>query len=207
MSPSMIIGEAVGIQHRSEFVGRLQVCAFRVERLDTSSNRLPPVPVEMRGWLFVGVLNEADRIEIKGSWQAGRTLRVGRLRNLTTGGQVVARPLYEPLLLIAAALVLWLGLMANFEAQARGNLGHFQATSVANAASFDATATAQKFDFDQHVSAMQTAAAKDQESIQRQIDAAFGSGASSREQFQLPCGIGFNPPCPPPTPTPTRQVP
>lgn len=184
VSPGMIIGEALGIQHRPEFVGRLQVCAFRIERLDSLGNRLPPVPVEMRGWLFVGVLNEADRVEIKASWQPGQTLRVGRLRNLTTGGHVIARPLYEPLLLIIAAFILFIGMIGNFEAQARQRMGELQNKHQQAVATMGVDWATTQRNWQRDVIAMKTAAARDQQYIQQQINAARGVSASSRDKYR-----------------------
>jgi hypothetical protein len=48
-------------------------------------NRLPPVPVQMRGLRFNGTINEGDRVEIDQRWRRGEMLCPSRVRDLTTG--------------------------------------------------------------------------------------------------------------------------
>jgi hypothetical protein len=89
-----IVGEVRGFQNRSESSGpqhQTIVWTFRVERFDPSGNRLPPVPVEMRSKSFRGFINEGDRVGVSARWREGDTLRVRKLRNLSTGAMVVAR--------------------------------------------------------------------------------------------------------------------
>lgn len=86
----VITGEARGITQRTEQVPdergvTVTVMAFRVERYDSTGNRLPPIPVEMRGRSLEGAINEGDWIEVPGIWHEGHTLRAKRVRNLTTG--------------------------------------------------------------------------------------------------------------------------
>jgi hypothetical protein len=63
---------------------------FRLERYDASGDRLPPVPVEMRGYSFSGAMSNGDQVSLKGEWRDG-TLRVQEVDNLTTSAQVRAR--------------------------------------------------------------------------------------------------------------------
>ncbi len=51
-------------------------------------NRLPPVPVEIRGRSIEGVISEGDQVEIPGVWREGETLRTTLVRNKTTGAVV-----------------------------------------------------------------------------------------------------------------------
>jgi hypothetical protein len=88
-------GERAGVvrdlQNRSEPRGSgqgsvtQQIYTFRLERYDAAGNRLPPIPVEMRGDTLWGVVNEGDWVEIPDSWQPNQTLRARKLTNLTTG--------------------------------------------------------------------------------------------------------------------------
>ena len=64
------------------------VLAFNVERFDEGGNRLPPVPVELRGRSLRGGLNEGDRVELAAASAQDGTVRVDRVRNLTTGADV-----------------------------------------------------------------------------------------------------------------------
>lgn len=71
---------------------------FRIERHDPSGNRLPPVPVEMRGprLAFRGRVSNGDEIRVvDGRWQHG-TLHVKELDNLTTGAKVQSNPYTAP---------------------------------------------------------------------------------------------------------------
>ncbi len=73
--------------------GDLTLLEFRVERHDSSGNRLAPVPVEMRGHThtFRGTVSNGDEIQIThGDWHGG-TLSVDELDNLTTGATVRGR--------------------------------------------------------------------------------------------------------------------
>lgn len=66
------------------------VWRFRLERFDPAGNRLTPVSVEMRGRSFRGAVTDGDWIEVGGAPVGGDTLRVTRVRNLTTESDVVA---------------------------------------------------------------------------------------------------------------------
>jgi hypothetical protein len=46
------------------------------------------VPIEVRGENLVGAVNEVDQVRVEGTWREGETLRVGWVRNLTTGAVV-----------------------------------------------------------------------------------------------------------------------
>jgi hypothetical protein len=84
---------------------------YRIERLDASGNRLPPVPAQMQGLSFSGSVNNGDEIRVnKGRWRAG-TLHVKGLDNLTTGAHVqvkegkLAGGCFVVVLLIALAFI------------------------------------------------------------------------------------------------------
>jgi hypothetical protein len=66
----------------------MTVLEFRIERHDSGGNRMAPVPVQMRGSLFTGTVNNGDEISVDdGTWQHG-TLTAKSLKNLTTGADV-----------------------------------------------------------------------------------------------------------------------
>jgi hypothetical protein len=62
---------------------------FRVDSWDSEGRSQPAVAVEMRGLQFNGSLGEGDWVEIPGPWEAGKNLRVGRLRNITMNAPVI----------------------------------------------------------------------------------------------------------------------
>ncbi|MGV9248052.1 hypothetical protein [Streptomyces sp. NPDC003710] len=64
---------------------------FRVERHDQSGNKLVPIPVEMRGYSFVGSISDGDEVHLRGRWRHG-TLRVDEIINLTTHARVRVWP-------------------------------------------------------------------------------------------------------------------
>jgi hypothetical protein len=67
---------------------------FRIERHDPSGNRLPPVPVEMRGprQAFRGKVSDGDQVRVvDGRWRHG-TLHVRELDNLSTGAKIRPGP-------------------------------------------------------------------------------------------------------------------
>lgn len=108
-----IVGEARNFMERSELkgTGMWTVWSFRVESYDASGNRLPPIPVEMRGLKFTGAISEGDWVEVQGRWREGRTLRAKRVYNQTTKTTVAAvgTPLWSKLLsLIFLALFILL---------------------------------------------------------------------------------------------------
>lgn len=89
-----IVGIVTGLHQRAEPRGsRLnrqvdQVVTFEMERRDDGGRVLAKVPIEMRGLGFNGVLREGDQVQIPGSLrigQAGHTVRIERLENLTAG--------------------------------------------------------------------------------------------------------------------------
>jgi hypothetical protein len=82
-----VVGEARGVQQRTEQYGQNQlrtVLTFRLERHDREGNRLSPIAVEMRGVSFEGVLHDGDWVSLSGTWRDG-TLRARKLQNLTNG--------------------------------------------------------------------------------------------------------------------------
>lgn len=85
-------------------IGTTVVCNFRLEMRDSEGRPVGLVPVEMRGDLFRGAVNDGDRVRVTGRARNG-TLRVRDLRNLTTGADVSARS--TPALVIAVVIVLF----------------------------------------------------------------------------------------------------
>jgi hypothetical protein len=90
-----VSGVARSIQQRSEQSGGAQeteqIVTFRIERYDSEGQALPPVPVEMRGLSFEGVLSDGDWVEASGDWRPGRTLKPRAVHNLTTGATFQSR--------------------------------------------------------------------------------------------------------------------
>jgi len=87
------------------------VLYFTLERLDeTTGNRLPPVPVEMRGVRFAGYVSEGDRVRIAGRWKSGEVLHPKKIMNLTTNAEVkslgVLHLLLKQILVIMFLLIL-----------------------------------------------------------------------------------------------------
>lgn len=94
-----IEGEVRNLQERQETDNSQKtwtVWSFRVESFDKAGNRLQPVPVEMRGRAFQGMLNEGDQIRIATSWKAGQTVRVKEVYNVTTRSKVKAKGIGVP---------------------------------------------------------------------------------------------------------------
>ena len=99
----IIAGEARSIKERSEPAGyqkTITIRAFHVERYDKVGNRMSPIPVEMRGKSFIGLIREGDQVEVRGKWREGEVLRVSKVYNRTTRSLIKAKkgassPLYE----------------------------------------------------------------------------------------------------------------
>ncbi|SEP95136.1 hypothetical protein SAMN04487983_1002258 [Streptomyces sp. yr375] len=85
-------------------VGTTVVCNFSLEMRDRAGRPVGLVPVEMRGDLFEGAVNDGDRVRATGRARNG-TLRVKRLRNLTTGAEVSARS--TPAIVVAVVILLF----------------------------------------------------------------------------------------------------
>jgi hypothetical protein len=68
-----------------------QKWSFWVQSYNEIGNRDQLVPVQMRGKSFEGAISEGDRVRITGEWQAGKTLNVSQLYNMTTDTTVKAR--------------------------------------------------------------------------------------------------------------------
>jgi hypothetical protein len=85
-----VIGEAHEYRPRSEGTA-FTVWSFRVDRYDKSGNRLPPVPVEMKGLQFDGSLSEGDWVEVPGAWKPGEVMKPTRFNNLTTGATIKSK--------------------------------------------------------------------------------------------------------------------
>lgn len=89
-------GEVRGIQERVEQhdgIGQISsrapdiIWSFRVERYQ-NGNRLPPIPVEMRGGKFKGFVREGDTVEIYDPWREGETIRPKQIFNVTNNTKV-----------------------------------------------------------------------------------------------------------------------
>lgn len=109
-------GEVRNLQERQESGAgdrSTNVRTFVVESYDAAGNRLPPVPVEMRGRGFQGVLSPGDTVEIAKKWREGQTLRVKKLRNVTTGGSVSVRRIDWLLLFIILFIIVVVVLIAS----------------------------------------------------------------------------------------------
>lgn len=89
-------------------VGTTVVCDFRLEMRDREGRPVGLVPVQMRGDLFEGAVGDGDRVRATGRVRNG-TLRVKRLRNLTTGAEVSART--TPAVVIAVVILLFVAWM------------------------------------------------------------------------------------------------
>lgn len=122
-----IVGEARGVQERQEGGSSAPqpsiIWSFRVERYDEAGNRLPPVPVEMRGIGFDGFIREGDRVEVSGTWREGRTIRTNWVRNLTTGAVVRAKRNWLNILL-TGGLILAIPACLAFLAYASAQCGY-----------------------------------------------------------------------------------
>jgi len=82
---AQVRGVARAIQHRSD--GGASVLSFRVERYDRSGNRLPPVPIELRGPQLSGQLSEGEEVAVTGKWRHG-TIRAHTIVNITTAAHI-----------------------------------------------------------------------------------------------------------------------
>jgi hypothetical protein len=88
-----IVGVARAVNQRFEQSvlhrqNQLTVWTFRVERHDDEGRALPPVPVEIRGLNFKGVVSEGDWVDVGRSWRPGTVLHAKNVRNLTTGDRL-----------------------------------------------------------------------------------------------------------------------
>lgn len=67
------------------------VVTFRLERYTPQGDRLPPVPVIMRGYSFDGALHDGDWVRVSAIPKTGGTIDVDAVQDLTTGAVVKAR--------------------------------------------------------------------------------------------------------------------
>jgi hypothetical protein len=95
------------------------IWTFRLERYE-EGQRLPPIPVEMRGTNFSGFINNGDTIELLEKWREGRLHRTGRVYNVTSGGVAVtarkrarldASAFVTILIILAIVFVIILGIL------------------------------------------------------------------------------------------------
>jgi len=104
-----IVGVARAVQQRAEqsSLGNrsMTIWTFRVERYDAEGHALPPIPVEMRGANFKGVVTEGDWVEVGRKWSPGRVVHTRSVRNLTTGGELRRTGLLGALFGLAIFLV------------------------------------------------------------------------------------------------------
>jgi hypothetical protein len=92
-------GEVRGLRERAETERNLNpfnpngqnkqliVWTFRLERYE-NGQRLPPIPVEMRGESFSGFINEGDRVTLSDTWQDGTIVKPRTVYNQTSGSEV-----------------------------------------------------------------------------------------------------------------------
>ena len=90
--PEPAVGVVRGFQARTE--GSEIVWSFRLERYNSSGDRLTPIPVEMRDYNFQGSINDGDQVEISLQWREGEILRPTRVKNFTTRCLVGKRKLF-----------------------------------------------------------------------------------------------------------------
>lgn len=70
-----------------------EIWTFRVEQFDARGNRLPPVPIAMRGRRFSGFVADGHHVHVKRPLGSRALLRTWRLQNFSTGMQVRAHRL------------------------------------------------------------------------------------------------------------------
>lgn len=96
MTTSELRGQVHGFRERTETRGSGNpfaqhtptiVWTYRLERYH-DGERLDPIPVEMRGHSFTGLINDGDEIMINKKWRKGKMLRTNRVFNLTSGAEV-----------------------------------------------------------------------------------------------------------------------
>lgn len=88
-----IVGVARAVNQRFEQSvlhrqNQLTVWTFRVERHDDEGGVLPPVPVEIRGLNFRGIIGEGDWVDVGRRWKPGTVLHPKSVHNLTTGDRL-----------------------------------------------------------------------------------------------------------------------
>jgi hypothetical protein len=66
------------------------VWTFRLERYQ-NGNRLPPIPVELRGQVFTGFINEGDTVELLDRWRGEGLHRTTQVYNVTNDVMVKAK--------------------------------------------------------------------------------------------------------------------
>jgi pSer/pThr/pTyr-binding forkhead associated (FHA) protein len=79
-------GIARGVQTRRESDTERDILAFRVDRYDSSGNRLQAVAVELRDHRH-GHINEGEEVEVRGTFRRG-TLIADNIVNLSTNAEV-----------------------------------------------------------------------------------------------------------------------
>ena len=110
-----VTGDVSHFQMRTELYGdssSAQIWVFRLERFDDEGNRLPPIPVEMRGLTAQGMISDGDKVEVHGSWREG-VLVAQKARNLTTQSTVEFQGYNKRLgrLFLVLAILLVLGFL------------------------------------------------------------------------------------------------
>ena len=89
-----VVGWARSVQMRSEqdpndSNRQFTVLTFDVERFDEAGNRLPPIPVQMRGFLDGAITEGAEvEVEVAGAEPRDGTLHVDWVLNKTSGAVV-----------------------------------------------------------------------------------------------------------------------
>jgi len=90
-------GEVRGFKERMErknpnasISGDDTIWTFRLERYH-DGQRLPPIPVEMRGQVFSGFINEGDILELRDKWRGEGLHRTKRVYNVTNAVLVKAQ--------------------------------------------------------------------------------------------------------------------
>lgn len=64
------------------------VWRFRVGTFDAAGNQIYRIPVEVRGKLFTGAINNGDTVKLSGRWNSGEVFRPKEILNQTLGVQI-----------------------------------------------------------------------------------------------------------------------
>jgi hypothetical protein len=88
------------------------VWTFQLER-HQAGQHLPPIPVEMRGQSFTGVLSEGHIVSLlRSTWREGEVVRTDRVYNVTLQAPVLAQKEGLPWFRIIVAILLVLLFLA-----------------------------------------------------------------------------------------------
>ena len=109
--PARAQGFARSVQLRYDTGASEDILSFRLDSYDESGNRLPPVPVELRGMRLRGQITEGEEVEAVGEWRGG-TIVADRVTNLTTSADVSVWSMRVPAWVKIALVVVPLAIAA-----------------------------------------------------------------------------------------------